>query len=337
LTGGTGVARERGFRAAFGVPLYNAARRGYLGETLDSLLEQTYPHVGYALVDDCSDDETLDVVGQVVARDPRVVVEQNPGRLGLVENWRRAFRLARERFPEAVYFSWGSDHDRWNRRWLESLVAELDGHPDAVMAYPRFRRIDDQGAPIGAPSAGMVPHGLSRRERFMLALSPKIGAGNLVYGLYRVETLERAGVYPLVYRPDIYLMIELSLYGEIRMVPRELWERREPPKPKRAPRSTTPRRTTFRRRLRDWKRRLSRLVGVGPVSRQHRHIFPGRVPLYSRLPTRLQHGALLFWRLGVRGRGRPHVGRLEGSRYALRLLFSRVRDARANSRREPAS
>jgi hypothetical protein len=56
------------------------------------------------------------------------------------------------------------------------------------------------------------------------------------------------------------------------------------------------------------------------VSRQHRYIFPERVPLYARLPSSVQHASLLFWRLAVLGRGRPYVGRRAGAQYAVRLF-----------------
>ena len=38
-----------------------------------------------------------------------------------------------------------SDHDRWHPRWLARLVAELDGDPGAVLAYPITRRMDQTG------------------------------------------------------------------------------------------------------------------------------------------------------------------------------------------------
>jgi glycosyltransferase involved in cell wall biosynthesis len=53
----------RDVRVVIGVPLYNSVRRGHLGESLDSLLAQTYPHVAFVLVDDASSDGTFEVTG----------------------------------------------------------------------------------------------------------------------------------------------------------------------------------------------------------------------------------------------------------------------------------
>ena len=46
-----------------------------------------------------------------------------------------------------------------------------------------------------------------------------MSAGNMVYGLYRINALERAGVYRHVLVPDRLLFTELALYGQFRQVP----------------------------------------------------------------------------------------------------------------------
>jgi len=298
-------------RAVIGVPLYNSVQRGFFQEALDSLLAQTCPHVAFVFVDDCSTDGTFDVVAAIAEHDVRVYPSRNAQRIGLVRNWRHTFALARELFPQAPYFAWGSDHDRWNPRWLATLVQELEAHSSAVMAYPRLTRIDHSGQEI----KGRWPK--PRQSAPLLLNWSKMGAGKLVYGVYRADMLERAGVLPLVHEPDVYLMVELSLYGELLMVPQVLWHRRErPPGSRRRGVSLLPPET--------WSQRLGRAVGIGRLRRQHRFVFPGRVPLYARLPAWVQHVSLLLWRLVVRGRGRPYVNRRAGARYALRLFLARL-------------
>jgi hypothetical protein len=306
------LKHARSVRAVIGIPLYNAVERGFLQEALDSLLAQAYRQVAFVFVDDGSTDGTCDVVSAIASRDRRVYLSRNPQRLGLVENWRHSFAIARQLFPHAPYFAWGSDHDRWNRRWLDTLVAELDAHPGAVMAYPRFTRIDANGHEL----KGRWPDAMRDSAPLLLNWS-KIGAGKLVYGLFRADMLERAGVYPRVHEPDVYLLVELSLYGELRMVPRTLWQRRERPG---HPRGSTPVRPPETRL-----QRLGRAVGIGRVRRQHRAVFPDGVPLYARLPSWVQHVSLLWWRLVILGNGRPQVGRRAGAGYATRLCLARLK------------
>jgi len=74
------------------VPTYNGAR--YLKNCLDSALAQTFEDFELVVVDDCSNDATLDIVRQYSGRDERVRVWRNARNLGLVANWNRCVGLA---------------------------------------------------------------------------------------------------------------------------------------------------------------------------------------------------------------------------------------------------
>ena len=101
-----------GARVVIGVPLYNHADD--LPETLESLLIQSYRGFRLVCVDDQSTDATGDIVQRYAAQDARIVYTRNPARLGMIDNWRRAFELALADTPNAEYFAWASDHDIWH-------------------------------------------------------------------------------------------------------------------------------------------------------------------------------------------------------------------------------
>ena len=69
-----------------------------------------------------------------------------------MSNWRHCYRATRERHPRARYFAWASDHDVWEPLWAARLAAELDAHPEAVLAYPLAERLPPDGAPPAAPT-----------------------------------------------------------------------------------------------------------------------------------------------------------------------------------------
>ena len=124
-------------RVIIGSPLFNHAKD--FREAIESILGQTFTDFALVLVDDRSNDETPQIAKEYVALDSRVSYQVNAQRLGLVDNARRSFEIARERYPEAEYFAWASDHDLWHPRWLQELVGALDRHPDVVLAYPLNR------------------------------------------------------------------------------------------------------------------------------------------------------------------------------------------------------
>jgi len=270
---------------AIGAPLHNRAQ--FVEEALGSLLAQTHAEFRLVLVDDASTDGTDEIAARVAAGDARVSVERNPVRVGMAANWRRAHDLALRAAPGATYFAWASDHDVWEPRFLEALVDELDRHPGAALAYPRSVRIGAGGEPLGESprfsSAGVrAPH---RRAR---AAARGMRAGDVVYGLMRTEHLRRVAPFRDVMEPDRLLLLELSLQGELRQVPELLW-----------------------------RRRFESLPGRAGRARQRRALFPGDPPAHSRLVPLLVHAALLARDYGLRGAGRPALGRARGFQVAL--------------------
>lgn len=270
-----------------GLPLYNG--RKHLREALESLLSQTYSDFELVMVDDCSMDGTGELAGAYAGNDARIHFNRNESRLGLVGNWRRTFEIAKRLHPDLEYFAWASDHDIWHPRWLESLVAELEGHREAVLAYPRMATISESGEALRRQPRRLDTTGVDEpRNRAELAWRAG-GFGYRVYGLFRARALERCGVLRYVYMPDRLLLIELALHGHYREVPEVLWHRRR--------------------------------TGVASVERQRAAFFPDRAPpLRFRVPWFYAHSAILFWSLAVRRRARPRVGRHEGAVIAARYL-----------------
>ena len=274
-------------RVIIGSPLFNHARD--FREAIESILAQTYTDFALVLVDDCSSDATPEIAREYAALDSRVTYVVNARRLGLVDNARRAFEVAREMYPEAEYFAWASDHDLWHLRWLQQLVAALDEHPDVVLAYPQNRRIGAAGEILARKPWAFDTFGMSNRWARLRKNIHHQSAGNMVYGLYRVGVLARAGVYRRVLVPDRLLMTELALYGQFKQVPEVLWFRR-------------------------W------YGNIFSLGRQRKTFFPGRRPLYAYVPWWISHGFVLFWILTVRGEARPEVSRFAGALVALRVL-----------------
>jgi hypothetical protein len=268
-----------------GAPLHGRAE--HLPEALDSLLGQTYEDLAVVAVDDASADSTPEVLAAFATCDPRLTWRRNPERVGMAANWRLTFEAALARHPEAEYFAWASDHDVWAPAWLERLVVELDGHPEAVLAYPRSVVVDGEGRPLRG-SWSFDTADLAEAGARLRAATRGMRAGEMVYGLFRVEALRRAGVFRPVLWPDRLLMVELTAEGRFRQVPEVLWVRRFAP---------------------------SESARAG-ARRQRRALYAGAPPLVARLPWWLGHAAALA-RNAAR---KPPPARQEGMRLAARYL-----------------
>jgi glycosyltransferase involved in cell wall biosynthesis len=261
-----------------------------LPQAVESLLGQTDPDLALVLVDDRSTDATESIARAFARADPRISVYRNATRLGLLENTRKAHRLARDLHPEARYFAFASDHDLWHPSWLAQLVAALEAHEDAVLAYPHVQRIDENGEVLSRreiksfDTVGLA----SPRFRFTATLK-QTTAGDMIYGLFRADELGEVGGYRPVLLPDRLLLAELALRGEFVQVPEVLWSRR------------------FER---PWSRR-----------RQRDASFPDGLPAGAYVPWWLVHAATILWDYAIRGRGQPRIARGQAAELAARALW----------------
>jgi len=112
------------------IPAYNNAQ--FLGETIQSVLDQTYPHFEVIVVNDASPDHTLDVVKQF--DDPRVryiVHEENRGL--------SAARNTGIRAADGEVIALLDGDDLYHPEKLRMHVEFLEAHPDVGVTYnPRF-------------------------------------------------------------------------------------------------------------------------------------------------------------------------------------------------------
>jgi glycosyltransferase involved in cell wall biosynthesis len=292
-------------RAVVAAPVYNKA--DFLPAALESLLAQSYENFALLVVDDRSTDATPEIVEQYARRDARVFSFRNPERLGMIDNKRRCFSLARELFPEAPYFAWGSDHDYWRREWLAALIDVFEETPEAVCAYPKSIRIDEHGRVIRRPWS-FETRGVRSPARRMRMCCSGLASGFMVYGLYRAEALEQIDTMSHVIEPDRLLLYELALLGEFVQVEDVLWERR--------------------------------FGGISNPARQRASFFPsGRAPWYTWLSPWLTHVGALFWRYAVLGKGKPEVGRLRAlaliPQFVLATLANRAHRKAVRVRNRP--
>ena len=247
-------------RTVLGMTLYNNA--GHLREATDSILRQTHGDFALLMLDDGSSDEAEGIAREYERQDVRVRYSKHAERQGMVPTWKEVVEIARREHPQAEYFAWVSDHDRWDSRWLARMVAELDSHPAVVLAYPQTLRIDERGQVMAKEPRVFDTSGVANRQaRWHRFCWNGFGSGDMVYGLMRLRALEAAGIFRPVLNPDRLLVAELTLQGQIRQVPEHLWSRRQ--------------------------------SNQASVARQSVSLFAGATPARFGWPPSLQHAVVL--------------------------------------------
>ena len=255
----------------------------FVGPVIESLLALEHESIAVIALDDCSPDGTLEIASRYAAADPRLHVEANPERLGMIGNWNRALERAYELHPDFEFFAWASDNDLREPAWASVLVRALEEDPRAALAYSRFGTIV-AGEKVVPDHAKWLfeTRDLSSPFARLRTASDGLRAGPIMYGLHRRSTLDQAGNVPSVLLSDFIFLSHLSLYGTFIQSPEVLWYRD-----------------------------LRRTTGSSP-RRQRAALFADPPPL-TYLPVSLQHTAWLLERLVVRGRRPRGFGRIQGT------------------------
>jgi teichuronic acid biosynthesis glycosyltransferase TuaG len=123
------------------VPAYRAA--AYIGRTIDSVLAQTYRDWEMLIVDDCSPDETREVVAQWAARDSRIqliVLERNGGPA--------AARNAALQRASGRWIAFLDSDDMWLPAKLERSLAHARANR-AALVFTGYRRISQDESRVG--------------------------------------------------------------------------------------------------------------------------------------------------------------------------------------------
>lgn len=120
------------------LPTFNGAR--YLAESMQSVIDQTFTDWELIIVDDCSTDQTPDIIEQFAKQDPRIRSIRHQTNRKLPAALNTGFAKARGEF-----LTWTSDDNRFRRNALQVLVDFLSSQTGVDIVYAGFTKIDSGG------------------------------------------------------------------------------------------------------------------------------------------------------------------------------------------------
>lgn len=129
---------------------YNGER--FLSQQLDSILGQTYHDFEIIIVDDCSTDDTTNIINQYAEKDRRIKFFRNQSNLGFNKNFEKAIGLT-----TGEYISICDQDDIWLAGKIEALI---NGIADNWLIYSKSIFIDEKNEVIPGQmlnESGIVP------------------------------------------------------------------------------------------------------------------------------------------------------------------------------------
>ncbi|WP_372523374.1 glycosyltransferase [Sulfuricaulis sp.] len=131
---------------------YNHAR--YLRESLGGICGQTRPADEIIVIDDCSTDNSVEIIAEFATKCPTIRFLRNDHRLGVQDAIARAVSLV-----TADYFIWTAADDRLLPNFLEKSMAVLERHPQAGLCFSETTELrDDSGKIVPFATEPTVSH-----------------------------------------------------------------------------------------------------------------------------------------------------------------------------------
>lgn len=195
-----------------GIPCYNSA--DYLLPCLESILAQSYQNSEVILVDDCSDDATLEIANQFLDKfKNRLFIHQNASRLGMAGNWNRILELANGEYIKIM----GHD-DVLHETGIARQVSILDQFPEISVVTSHWKIIGPRGKlvlVVRKLEAEKILDGKLIREQCLESLDNKIGQPSAV--LFRAKDAKKLGGFnaDFKYYLDMIYWIELLNFGNV--------------------------------------------------------------------------------------------------------------------------
>ena len=127
------------------MPSYNTQK--FIEETLDSVLAQTYTNWELIIVDDCSTDNTDEIVSPFLS-DSRIIYIQNEKNSGAAVSRNRALREAKGK-----WIAFLDSDDLWTPDKLEKQIAFMQSN-GYCFSYTNYSEIDESSEPLGKTVTG---------------------------------------------------------------------------------------------------------------------------------------------------------------------------------------
>lgn len=120
------------------LPVFNGA--DHLSESIESVLKQTWQDWELIIVDDCSTDNTPEIIENFAKTDPRIRLLRNERNLKLPMTLNAGFAVAKGDF-----FTWTSDDNMYRPNAIERMVSALQENSNIDFVYADLTSINGAG------------------------------------------------------------------------------------------------------------------------------------------------------------------------------------------------
>ena len=184
------------------MPSWNTAK--WIGESIESVINQTYEYWELIIVDDCSTDNTEEVVKSF--SDERIKFFKNETNSGAALTRNRALREA-----QGEWISFLDSDDLWNPNKLEKMISFMKSN-NYVFAYHDYEKIDEESKPLNIYVTG--PKIVSKKKMYHYGYPGCLAFmySAKFYGLIQIKDIKKNNDYAILLKlcktADCFLLPE---------------------------------------------------------------------------------------------------------------------------------
>ncbi|TNH18523.1 glycosyltransferase [Halomonas sp. BL6] len=209
---------QREFTLCVGVPVYNEEK--YIRETIKSLKKQDFGDVKFLISDNCSTDNTLNIICEEVIGDDRFEIFQHQGNVGAAGNFEFAFKNSRSK-----YFMWLGGHDFLSDSYLSTVIESIVRDSGVSMVMGKPVAVAENSKEIGFLESGVYDFFDDKKESRYLKSVAELSNCTVVHAIFLREALENFE-FRVTLSPDHVLISHLLWHGKLKNLSNVFYYRR---------------------------------------------------------------------------------------------------------------
>jgi glycosyltransferase involved in cell wall biosynthesis len=192
-----------------GMPVYN--EENYIGETIESLLSQTFKDFILIISDNNSLDHTPEICKYYAEKDKRIVFVRHAENKGVFFNFKYVLDKA-----NTPFFMWCGGHNRWDPQFVEKLLPLIQNE-DLILVYPQTREIKIDGTLGKIYQENLTTVKIERPiDRYLYILN-RTAEGYLFYGIWKTQMLKNCYFKPVICF-DTLILLRAALLGKFKHI-----------------------------------------------------------------------------------------------------------------------
>lgn len=190
---------------SIGIPTYNRNRG--ICRTLESVWRQHYPNLEVIISDNCSTDNTKEVLQEISSLHPEAKCYHQKRNKGMIDNFEFVLRKA-----TGKYFMWVSDDDILADDALLRYVDFMEYHPEYSLVSGEIKYWLDQKHNLSEKGFTFEQKSASLR---VLGYYSKVVYGGMIHGLMRRELTKGIRLRKVIGN-DYHFIANLAFLGEVK-------------------------------------------------------------------------------------------------------------------------